>query len=114
MKPYIIKWRMETDGPNPKAAAIEALDCIINGTSRVFDVRVKGESNSVELDLCEGPQDAMPDASAKRASLAMLSALREALSALNTAPRFNVGKTTSYNIAGQLLRAISQAEKAGI
>ena len=40
----------------------------------------------------------------------LLEALRLALTALNTAPRFNVDKTTSYNIAGQIEKLIKKVE----
>jgi hypothetical protein len=40
----------------------------------------------------------------------LLALLQEALTALNTAPRFNVGKTTSYNIAGKIERIIKKVE----
>lgn len=38
MKSYKVSWQIEVDAKNPKAAAREALDCIINGSSRVFKV----------------------------------------------------------------------------
>jgi len=39
----------------------------------------------------------------------LLSACVAALEALNTAPRFNVGTTTSYRIASQVEAAIAKA-----
>lgn len=111
--PYIAKWEIEVEATTAQAAAIEALDCIINGTSRCFDVRVKGRSNSEVIDLMELGQESMPGASMKRGYTAMYNALQEALAALNTAPRFNVGKTTSYQIAGKIERIIRQISPMG-
>lgn len=56
--------------------------------------------NFVELDANAALIAACPD---------LLSACVAALEALNTAPRFNVGTTTSYRIASQVEAAIAKA-----
>ena len=37
-KQYKVSWTIEVDADSPRAAAIEAMDCIINGSARVFKV----------------------------------------------------------------------------
>ena len=61
----------------------------------------------------DNPDDGDREAEANAALIAacpdLLSACVAALEALNTAPRFNVGTTTSYRIASQVEAAIAKA-----
>lgn len=52
MKKFKVTWEIEVDAEDANGAAIEALDCIINGTARVFTA-TDGPGVSKEVDLME-------------------------------------------------------------
>lgn len=56
MKTYKIIWEIELDAENPKEAAKEAFDSIVNGSSKVFIVQeISGTLKCIkhEIDLEE-------------------------------------------------------------
>lgn len=56
MKNYTITWKIELLATNPQQAAIEALDSIINGTAKVFDVIEAKDRARAIIDLEEVTQ----------------------------------------------------------
>ena len=51
-KTYQVTWKIEVDAANPTAAALEVLDCIINGSAKVFIVGEWGRPTpKVQIDL---------------------------------------------------------------
>ena len=49
---YLVTWGIQVDARDEKTAAKEAMDCLINGTSKVFHVRAtKSRSKGKYVDL---------------------------------------------------------------
>lgn len=72
-----------------------------------------GEEYMVARCYGDGDGDVISTASLIAAAPPLLFALRSAVNALNVAPRFRVGGTTSYAVAAMCDQAIAKAEGRG-